>query len=89
MAPEFSIGETGMDLRDLLADDSFRGRPKRPRDPSRSETAFKQSKLLAADEKSVLRELVDAAVKFCGADCTGISLEEPKPGTFRWVAVAG
>jgi PAS domain S-box-containing protein len=90
MAPEFSMGETGMDLRDLLADAAFRGRPKRPRDPSRSETAFKQlSKLLATDEKSVLQELVDGAVRFCGADSAGISLEEPETGTFRWVAVAG
>lgn len=82
--------DTGIDLRDLLAESAFRMRPRQPRDPNRCAVAFRQlSRLIAEDADSVIQELVNAAVNFCGADSAGISLEEPETETFRWVAVAG
>jgi PAS domain S-box-containing protein len=90
MVPGASQFDSGMDLRDLLNDAEFRDRPKQPRDPNRTATAFRHLlKLLAEDKESVLKELVDAAMNFCSAESAGISLEEPETGTFRWVAIAG
>src|ERR1700727_2656539 len=90
MAPEPSERDSGVDLRDLLADGEFRDRPKQPRDSDRGMTAFRQfAEILTGNEESVLQELVNAAVNLCGADSAGVSLEEPGNGTFRWVAVAG
>ena len=90
MASESSQSDSGMDLRDLLNDTAFRNRPKQPRDPNRTAIAFRHLlKLLAEDRESVLKELVNAAMKFCSAESAGISLEESETETFRWVAVAG
>jgi signal transduction histidine kinase len=47
------------------------------------------SRLFAEASDSVLQELVNTAVEFCGADGAGISLEEPDNKTFRWIVVAG
>jgi PAS domain S-box-containing protein len=85
-----SQSDSGMDLRDLLDDAAFRNRPAQPRDPNRTTIAFRHLlKLLAEDRESVLKELVNVAVRFCSAASAGISLEETETGTFRWVAVAG
>jgi hypothetical protein len=82
--------DSGMDLRDLLSDSGFKSRPKQPRDPNRTAIAFRHLlKLLAENTTSVLKELVDAAFTFCNAESSGISLEEPDTGMFRWVAIAG
>jgi len=90
MGYELSQSDSGMDLRDLLDDAGFKNRPKQPRDPNRTAVAFRHLlKLLAEDRESLLKELVNAAVKFCSAESAGISLEETETGTFRWVAIAG
>jgi hypothetical protein len=82
--------DTGMHLRDLLADQDFIRREKNNRDPNRESVALRRlSRLFADKPESVLQELVDTAVKLCGADSSGISLEEPENGTFRWIVVAG
>jgi len=47
------------------------------------------SRLFAEQPESVLQELVNMAVEFCGVDSAGISLEEPEHGTFRWIVVSG
>jgi PAS domain S-box-containing protein len=90
MGYELSQSDSGMDLRDLLDDAGFKNRPKQPRDPNRTSIAFRHLlKLLAEDRESLLKELVNAAVKFCSAESAGISLEETETRTFRWVAIAG
>jgi hypothetical protein len=82
--------ETGMCLRDLIADDNFRGREKKQRELNSESVALRRlSRLFAEDPELVLQVLVDTAVEFCGADSAGISLEEPENGTFRWIVVAG
>ena len=82
--------DTGMELRDLLEDQSFHSRPKRPRDSERESIALRRlSRLFAESPEIVLQELVDIAVKFSGADSSGISLEETDRETFRWIVVSG
>lgn len=82
--------DSGIYLRDLLTDDSFRGRPRRVRDGNRESMALRRlSRSFAAQPESVLQELANTAVEFCGADGAGISLEEPERDSFRWVVVAG
>jgi hypothetical protein len=79
-----------MDLRDLLADEQFRQRPRKNREANRESIALRRlSRLFAEAPESVLQELVNTAVEHCGADSAGISLEEPENGTFRWIVVAG
>jgi hypothetical protein len=82
--------DTGMDLRDLITDEQFRGRTRKDRDTNRESIALRRlSRLFAEAPESVLQELVNTAVEYCGADSAGISLEEPENGTFRWIAVSG
>jgi hypothetical protein len=82
--------DTGMHLRDLLADEDFRRRKSQPREANRESLALRRlSRLFAENGESVLQELVNMAVEFCGADSAGISLEEPETETFRWIAIAG
>jgi hypothetical protein len=82
--------DTGMDLRDLLTDVDFPLRPAELRDVNRESIALRRlSRVFAESPESVLQELVNIAVDFCGADSAGISLEEPENGTFRWIVVAG
>ncbi|SEF59382.1 hypothetical protein SAMN05421819_0525 [Bryocella elongata] len=77
-------------MRDLLTDDSFRARPRRVREGNRESIALRRlSRSFAEQPDSVLQELVNTAVEFCGADGAGISLEEPERRSFRWVVVAG
>lgn len=82
--------DTGMHLRDLLGDRDFYRREKKKREPNRESVALRRlSRLFAEHPESVLQELVNTAVEFCGADSSGISLEEPERGTFRWIVIAG
>jgi len=82
--------DTGFILRDLLTDSDFPQRATKPRNSNRESMALRRlSRLFAEDPESVLQELVNTAVEFCGAESAGISLEEPEDGTFRWIAVAG
>jgi signal transduction histidine kinase len=85
--------ESGMELLDLLSDPAFPQRPAAERDPGREGFALRRLAQLFADSpNALLQELVDLAVRYCGADSAGISLEEPDACGelhFRWVAVAG
>jgi GAF domain len=82
--------DTGMHLRDLLTDQDFYRREKKNREPNRESVALRRlSRLFAEHPELVLQELVNTAVEFCGADSSGISLEEPEGGTFRWIVIAG
>jgi len=90
MPSENAEFDAGMHLRDLLSDEGFRRRSKKQREPNRESVALRRlSRLFAEEPESVLQELVNTAVEFCGADSAGISLEEPEKGTFRWIVIAG
>jgi GAF domain/His Kinase A (phospho-acceptor) domain len=84
--------DTGMEMRDLLQDVEFLRRPKRPRDLKDQLSAVQRiAQVFAGNPETMLQELVDIAVEYCGADSAGISLEEGIGGEmrFRWVAIAG
>ncbi len=85
--------ETGMELRDLLEDEQFFRRPPRLRNAGHEAEALRRlARVLASSPESVLEELVQIAVEFCGADSAGISLEEADENgqlRFRWIAISG
>ena len=84
--------ESGMELRDLLADAEFPLRKKRTRQESCAADAYRTVARVFADNPDiVLQHLVGAATAFCGADSAGISLEEgnEKERRFRWIAISG
>jgi hypothetical protein len=82
--------DSGFALRDLLTDADFPLRATQPRSTNRESMALRRlSRLFAENPETVLQELVNTAVEFCGAESAGISLEEPEEGTFRWIVVAG
>jgi len=85
--------DTGMHLRDLLTDVKFARRRTRRRDPRGEAKALRQlACAIAVGKDSVLQELVEVAVRYCGADSAGISLLETAPNgeqKFRWIAIAG
>jgi DNA-binding CsgD family transcriptional regulator len=85
--------ESGMELRDLLADPEFPHRKKRRRRECTAAEAYRSVARVFADNPDViLQRLVEAATTFCGADSAGISLEEGDgdgPERFRWIAISG
>lgn len=88
-----TAADTGMYLRDLLLDPDF---PTRSRGPRRAthyvDAVSRLAQAFVDNPDLVLSELVEIAVRFCGADSAGISLEEESPDgerRFRWVAIAG
>jgi signal transduction histidine kinase len=93
MATAPDLTDSGMELHDLLSDREFLDR----KDLSaRSEKRFEALRSLASvftgAPQLVLQKLVEIAVEFCGADSSGISLQEPdEQGNlrFRWVAICG
>ena len=90
MQTETGPSDTGMSLRDLLADPGFPLRAKKPRQPNAESMALRRlSRAFTLDPETVLQDLVNIAVEFCGADSAGISLEEPENRTFKWIVVAG
>lgn len=90
MVSDTTQTDSGMHLRDLLADTEFRQRRRISRLENRESIALRRlSRIFAEHPERVMQELVDTAVEFCGADSAGISLEEPEQETFRWIVVAG
>jgi hypothetical protein len=90
MQTEIAEIDTGMQIRDLVADQGFQRRKRKKRDPNRESLALRRLfRHFTENPESVLQELVNMAVEFCGADSSGISLEEPEKGTFRWIVIAG
>src|SRR4051812_24699515 len=93
MQPQESTAESGMELHDLLLDREFRMRLLSSRDAHRETIALHTlAKVFADEPETILQELVNFAVEYCGADAAGISLEEADANgdlRFRWVAVAG
>jgi len=90
MQTETGPSDTGMSLRDLLADPGFPLRAKKPRQPNAESVALGRLwRAFTLNPESVLQDLVNIAVEFCGADSAGISLEEPDNKIFKWIVVAG
>jgi hypothetical protein len=85
--------DTGMELRDLLSDAEFLGRTRKTRDYHAPFDALRKIvEEFAEHPDSVLDELLNVAMRCCGTDSAGISLEELDPEgkpTFRWIAIAG
>lgn len=83
---------SGMELRDLLQDTDFRLRNRAGQRQSESEAFHRLAYVFAAQSDVILQELCDTAIQFCGADSSGISLEEADENGelhFRWVAISG
>lgn len=84
---------SGFEMHDLLWSGEFARRElKRHRDDWEQQALKRLAPYMPISPKATLQELTKVAVKFCGADSAGISLEEAdgKGGLqFRWVAVAG
>jgi hypothetical protein len=93
MNDKAEVADTGMELRDLLSDEKFLHRKIiAERDGRRFEALDTLAHVFAEAPDVVLQKLVDIAVKFCGADSAGISLEESgEDGEqhFRWIVIAG
>lgn len=91
--PDTEISDTGMELRDLLNDPEFVVRTGKKRDYHQPFDALRcLTQVFAERPQDVLQELVNVAVRCCGADSAGISLAEPNEKgepTFRWIAIAG
>ena len=90
MQTETGPSDTGMSLRDLLADPGFPLRAKKPRQPNAESVALGRLwRAFTLNPESVLQDLVNIAVELCRADSAGISLEEPDNKIFKWIVVAG
>lgn len=82
-----------MELWDLMEDPDFPKRPIRLKSSRVQVDAFRRlAKVFADSPQLSTQELVNIAVECCGAQTSGISLEETDDsGTvrFRWIAIAG
>lgn len=82
-----------MKVDDLLRDQEFLNRQRPLHRPDRRFEALNSlAHVFAEDPDLILQKLVDIAVEFCGADSSGISLEEPDGAgglRFRWIVVSG
>jgi GAF domain len=85
--------DSGVWIRDLMESREFlRRRPKAINRDREEEVLERLRRCIFDNQEVVLDELVQIAVDYCGADSSGISLEESGPDgelRFRWVAVAG
>jgi hypothetical protein len=83
----------GFEMHDLLDSQDFASRAPKQDAEKRKQQALKElAPRLSESSDAMIQQLVEAAVKYCGADSAGISLEEPdgRGGLqFRWIAVAG
>lgn len=76
--------ESGMEVRDLLADPEFPLRRRLTRQGSSTADAYRtMARVFADNPEVILQHLVDAATTFCAADSAGISLEEGDDNTLR------
>lgn len=86
------VADTGMELRDLLADTEFPRRKPKRRQTYATEAYRSLARVFADDPDVILQRLVDAATSFCDADSAGVSLEEGErkgEKKFRWIAISG
>lgn len=85
--------DSGMYLRDLLQDEDFAQRSIRSGADRRFEAFPHLARIFAEKPETLVQELVEVAVQFCGADSAGISLlEDASPADeqrFHWIAISG
>lgn len=82
--------DSGMELTDITSGSAFHARPSRVHHPEATIAALTRlARAFATPAEDTLQELTDVAVRVCGADSAGISLEVPSETRFRWVAVSG
>jgi hypothetical protein len=93
MIVSVSQNESGFEVHDLLRSREFMQRSPSKRLTNRDQNGLSRiAEKFEASPEVILQELVELTVDYCGADASGISLEEPdgKGGLhFRWIAVAG
>jgi hypothetical protein len=91
--PEIGDINSGVNIQDLLDSAEFGHRKRKAIDLNRVPRALVLlDERLAQNSAAALQEMVQIAVDVCGADSSGISLEEEDEKgelRFRWVAVAG
>jgi hypothetical protein len=85
--------DTGLEVIDLIEDASFAKRHLHERDVvTQMEGMHRLARALIHNPDTILQELVNAAVELCGADSSGISIQQ-ETGTdedfYHWVATAG
>lgn len=88
---EFS--ETGLQVLDLQNDSAFLKRRLHSRDGAGQMEAMQRlAAAFVESPETILQELVNAAVKLCGADSAGISIEREnatEENFYHWIATAG
>jgi DNA-directed RNA polymerase specialized sigma24 family protein len=87
------LAGTGLEVIDLESDASFARRQLHDRDVvSHIEGMNRLARVFVESPANILRELAKAAVELCGADSSGISIEQkdgPDDNYYHWVATAG
>ena len=88
-----TLADTGLEVTDLDGDAEFASRPAHVRDVCVQLEAMRRiARAFVEQPETILQELVEAAVKLCGADSAGISIEKEggtESGFYQWVATAG
>jgi len=88
-----TIEDTGLEVLDLQALDTFAARAIRPYDAAAQMAALQAiAHAFVEAPDTVLQELVNAAVNLCGADSAGISIvkdDATDESYYHWVATAG
>ena len=85
--------DTGLEVRDIEEDAAFAlRRIHAPSTAAQMEAMRRIARAFVEEPETILQELVNAAVEFCGADSAGISVERegaPDGAFYHWVATAG
>jgi hypothetical protein len=85
--------DTGLEVLDLQSDSAFAGRRLHVRDVAMQiEGMHRLARAFIENPDTILQELVNAAVDLCGADSSGISMEQESKSDdnfYQWVATAG
>jgi len=91
--PASTITDTGLEVLDVVTEGALASRPSHARDIAAQMEAMKRIADCFLDKpEAVLQELVDAAVKLCGADSAGISIvkdDATDESYYHWVATSG
>lgn len=83
----------GLEVIDLADEKAYANRSVRPHDGSMQMEGLRRIAVAFVEKpETILQELVDAAVRLCGADSAGISIEREdrtEKDYYQWVAIAG
>jgi hypothetical protein len=87
------LEEVGLEVVDLTDDNLMVGRRLHSRNGAmQMEGLHRLGVAFVEQPETILQELVNAAVRLCGADSAGISIERPdktEADYYRWIATAG